>query len=96
MAAAIATVISLAAQPAIAAGPEPCIEDWSAISTAVKANGLISPRVLEQQAKGKIEGRLIKVGLCGSPGDFSYKLTILAPGGRVVTQSVDAKTPFGE
>jgi uncharacterized membrane protein YkoI len=81
-----------AAHAALADGA--CTENWSDMAAAVKANGLTPAKNLQQLAHGKVDGKLVKVGLCLSGGAYRYELVFLQEGGQLVTTTVDAKTPF--
>ncbi len=79
-------------QDAAAAGT--CTANWSEMASAVKANGLMPAKELQARAKDQIDGELIKVSLCQVDGAYQYELVLLNKAGQVVTQAVDAKTPF--
>jgi uncharacterized membrane protein YkoI len=79
-------------QGAHAAGT--CTENWSEMAATVGANGLTPAKELQKRAKDHIDGKLVKVSLCQNGGSYQYELVILNPAGQVVTQTVDAKSPF--
>ena len=85
----MATAMPLAAQ----AG-EACTENWSEMATTVKANGLTPAKEVQKQALDHLDGKIVKVSLCQNGGVYQYELVYLNGAGQVVTQAVDAKTPF--
>ena len=84
----------LLAAPLPAAHAAGCTDNWSEMAAMVQANGLTPVKDLQRLAKGRIDGKLIKVSLCETGGAYQYELVFLNAGGQVVTQPVDAKTPF--
>ena len=92
---ALPLALMLAASPlthASAAGA--CTENWSEMASAVTANSLMPAKELQRLAKDHIDGKLIKISLCQAGGVFQYELVFLDAAGQVVTQAVDAKSPF--
>ncbi len=87
-------LLLLAASPLAAQAADACTENWSEMATAVKANGLMPAKEVQKLAQGAIDGKIIKVSLCQSGGAYRYELVYLNGNGQVVTQAVDAKTPF--
>ena len=87
-----ALMLALPGAPAQAAGY--CTDNFSDIASAVQANGLTPAKDLQDLASGKVDGKLIKISLCGSGDAYTYKLVVLQPGGQLVNLSVDAKNPF--
>lgn len=71
-----------------------CTENWSEMASAVSANGLMPAKDLQRLAKDHIDGKLVKISLCEDNGSFKYELVTLNGAGQLVTQAVDAKTPF--
>lgn len=71
-----------------------CTEDWSEMAAAVKANSLTPAKSLQALAKGKVEGKLVKISLCSSGGSYQYQLVFLQADGQLVNVTVDARNPF--
>lgn len=80
--------------PLAAHAGEACTENWSEMAATAKANGLTLAKEVQKQAQDKIDGKIVKVSLCQNGGGYQYELVYLNGNGQVVTQAVDAKTPF--
>jgi uncharacterized membrane protein YkoI len=80
--------------PVQALAGEACTENFSDMANMVKANGLMPAKELQRQAGDKIDGKIVKVSLCQTGGAYQYELVFLNGNGQLVTQAVDAKTPF--
>jgi uncharacterized membrane protein YkoI len=89
----LALMLATAVPNAAMAG-EGCTENYSDMASTVKAKGLMPAKQVQQLAQGKIDGKIVKVSLCQNGGDYQYELVYLNGAGQVVTQAVDAKTPF--
>ena len=82
------------ATPMTAQAGEACTENWSEMATTVKANGLTPAKEVQKQALDHLDGKIVKVSLCQTGGIYQYELVYLNGNGQVVTQAIDAKTPF--
>jgi uncharacterized membrane protein YkoI len=82
------------ATPYAAQAGESCTENYSDMATTVKANGLMPAKQVQQLAQDKIDGKIVKVSLCQKGSAYQYELVYLNSDGQVVTQALDAKTPF--
>lgn len=82
--------LSLAGQ----ASAETCYADWSEAGPIVREQGLVPAKDLQDLAKAKVEGKLIKITLCEDQGSYVYKLVFDQNSGDVVDMTVDAHTPF--
>ena len=89
----LALLLVASVPPAAQAG-EGCTENYSDMAATVKANGLTPAKDIQKQAQGKIDGKIVKVSLCQNAGAFHYELVYLNGNGQVMTQALDAKTPF--
>jgi uncharacterized membrane protein YkoI len=87
-------ILLAAATPFAAHAGEGCTENYSDMATTVKANGLMPAKEVRQLAETKIDGKIVKVNLCQTGDTYHYELVYLNGDGQVVTQAVDAKTPF--
>jgi len=89
-----AAIVLLAAVPfrATAGG---CYANWSVAAPIVRKEGLATVEALAKLAEAKISGDIVKTTLCKKNGDFVYHLVIRDPKGRLISRTVDARTPFG-
>ena len=77
-----------------APGATPLWLKITGMATTVKANGLTPAKEVQKQALDHLDGKIVKVSLCQTGGVYQYELVYLNGAGQVVTQAVDAKTPF--
>ena len=84
--------LAITAGPSFAAGD--CSDNWSQMAGTVASNKLTAPKDLQQLAKGKVPGKLVKISLCKAYEGFHYELVFLDGSGQLVNLMGDAKDPF--
>ncbi len=89
----LALLLAIGSPYAAQAG-EGCTVNYADMAATAKANNLVPAKEVQRQAQGKIDGKIVKVSLCQNGGAYQYELVYLNGAGQVVTQVVDAKTPF--
>ncbi len=72
-----------------------CIPDWSVAAQIVEKRKLAPVTELSRSLAAQNRGRVLTTTLCREDGRFVYRLTLRAPGGRLETVTLDAKSPFG-
>ncbi|MEQ1647864.1 MAG: hypothetical protein ABL898_04690 [Hyphomicrobiaceae bacterium] len=71
-----------------------CFTDWAEAGDVIRRESLVSVSVLHAQAKQRHLGDVVRVTLCSSVGQFTYKLLLREPKGSVKTLIVSAVRPF--
>lgn len=73
---------------------EVCFADWSEAAAIVRREQLATVAELTEQARGRVNGEVLKTLLCKQGGRYHYRLVVRAPGGQLVSHSIDARHPF--
>lgn len=71
-----------------------CYDDWSSAAPIVRREELMPTKDVNEQARARKLGDLVRITLCERRGQFVYRLVLLEPKGRLVEQIVDARRPF--
>ena len=90
----LAILVTLCLGFALPAAAENCYADWSEAGPIVREQGLVPAKDLQDLAKAKVEGKLIKITLCEDQGNYLYRLVFDKNNGELVDMTVDARTPF--
>jgi uncharacterized membrane protein YkoI len=86
----IATAVAL---PQVGAA-DSCITDWSIAAPIVHAQGLTTVEALSRIAAAELPGVIVKTTLCESNGGFVYRIVVRDKHGKLMSRTVDARTPF--
>ncbi len=89
----LAFVSSLGPLRAKADGPA-CIADWSDAAPIVTRERLATARAVQDLARSRHPGDLIRITLCREESRFVYRLVMRDPHGRITIVTVDARQPF--
>ncbi|MFM9943197.1 MAG: PepSY domain-containing protein [Hyphomicrobiaceae bacterium] len=81
------------ASPAFAYEP-PCIADWSDAAPIVTRERLASSRTIQDLARTRLSGDLVRITLCREESHFVYRIVMRDPRGRISSLTVDARQPF--
>jgi hypothetical protein len=71
-----------------------CYSDWAEAGDVIRRESLVSVSALHARAKQRRLGDVVRVSLCSDAGQFTYKLLVREPLGRVTTLIVSATNPF--
>jgi uncharacterized membrane protein YkoI len=72
-----------------------CYADWSQAAPIVRRESLVATAELHQHARTRKLGDLVRITLCEEGGRYVYRLVVLEPTNRTLTQHVvDARQPF--
>jgi hypothetical protein len=101
MLARIATILTLifTASTAVTALGAParagdCIDDWSVAAPLVRKEGLVSVEKLDELARSKGHGTLVRTQLCRTQDGYQYRVIVRGRAGALVPLTVDARKPF--
>lgn len=89
---------ALVAAALVSSGPataETCVSDWSLAAPIVKAQGLVPVEDLSRLSRKKLDGEILTTTLCETGSGYVYRLVVKGKDGKIRSQSVDAKAPFG-
>jgi uncharacterized membrane protein YkoI len=79
----------------VAAASEQCWTDWSTAAPIVRREALVSTTDLHALARANNLGEVVRITLCETGGRFVYRLIVIEPARRAVTNVVvDARQPF--
>ena len=71
-----------------------CYDDWSSAAPIVRREELMPTKDVNDLARARKLGDLVRITLCERRGQFVYRLVLLEPKGRLIEQIVDARRPF--
>lgn len=93
---AVAVAIVVAACPAGAADPriDRCYDDWSSAAPIVRREALMPTKEVNDMARARRLGDVVRITLCERRGQFVYRLVLLEAKGGLIEQIVDARRPF--
>ncbi len=72
----------------------PCIADWSDAAPIVARERLASVRNIQDLARIRFSGDLVRITLCREDSRFVYRVILRDLRGRISSQTVDARLPF--
>lgn len=72
-----------------------CVKDWSAASEIVAREKLAAVSSLSDAARTAGKNDIVKSTLCRVGGQFVYRVVMRDRSGRLKTETVDARAPFG-
>lgn len=88
-------VLLVAAAPAVAAPDDPpCIADWSDAAPIVARERLASVRNIQDLARNRYSGDLVRITLCREDSRFVYRIILRDLRGRISSLTLDARQPF--
>ena len=71
-----------------------CFADWSVAAPIVRREKLLSVEQLNELARSRIAGDLLRTTLCEDGGRFVYRLLVRDAKGVIQSMVVDARRPF--
>lgn len=71
-----------------------CYDDWSSAAPIVRREALMPTKDVNDLARSRKLGDIVRITLCERRGQFVYRLVLLETKGRLVEQIVDARRPF--
>lgn len=74
--------------------PPPCIVDWSEAAPIVMRERLAPARHLQEMARVRLSGDIVRITLCREDDRFVYRLLLRDDRGRISNLTVDARQPF--
>lgn len=89
-----AIVAGAAAAGATDARLDRCYDDWSSAAPIVRREALMPTRAVNDMARERKLGDIVRITLCERRGQFVYRLVLLEAKGRLIEQIVDARRPF--
>lgn len=93
--AAVFALASLGLVPPVSAASERCWADWSTAAPIVRREALVSTKDLHDLARTRNLGNVVRITLCETEGRFVYRLVVIEPAQRAVSNVVvDARQPF--
>ena len=72
-----------------------CVRDWAAASEIVAREKLAAVASLSDAARAAGRDQIVKSTLCEVDGQFVYRVILRDQRGRLKTETVDARAPFG-
>lgn len=93
--AALVAACSAIASPSLARDNIECFPDWRAAHQIIAREGLATVEDLTQSAQSAGKGGIIRTVLCRQSETFVYRIVVRAPSGRLTTETVNARQPFG-
>lgn len=90
-------MIALVAMALLGTGPahaaNRCINDWSEAAPIVRQEGLYTVERLAKEARGHIDGNIIKTTLCNDDGTWVFRIIVRIKG-NLKMMTVNARKPF--
>jgi len=95
LAVALLAACSAISGPAAARDSIECFPDWRAAHQIIAREGLATVEDLTESAETAGKGGIIRTVLCRQSDTFVYRIVVRAPSGRLTTETVNARQPFG-
>ncbi|MEL6298921.1 MAG: hypothetical protein AAFQ45_10165 [Pseudomonadota bacterium] len=93
---AVLAAATLTPAPASADSRFKCVKDWAAASQIVAREKLAGVASLSDAARAVGNDRIVKSTLCRVDGAFVYRVVLRDKRGRLKTETVNARKPFGQ
>ena len=87
-------VLVLVGSPSAFGGDGSCFTDWSDAAPIVARERLTAARDVQELARSRLSGDLIRITLCREEAGFVYRLLMRDAKGRMNNLVVDARRPF--